>query len=155
MITDRNLEQGMKLVAKFKKQQYSAEVVEAEHDDFAGSKDEGLRIKLADGRVFRSVSSAAGAITGGSINGWRFWNMPGQEISEPKAAKKTAKAEQPPAADGGQEPWMKKLERDMAETPQEQAGKEGPKIVKQARKVAAKQPATPKAPKKARAAKTK
>lgn len=88
MITDRNLEQGMKLAARFKKVDYTAEVVEAEHDDVAGSKDEGLRIKLADGRVFRSVSSAAQAITGGSINGWRFWSLA-------EAAGRATKAKEP------------------------------------------------------------
>ena len=78
MIENRELEAGMKLNARFKKQDYTAEVVSAEQADLKGPTDDGMRIKLADGREFRSVSSAAKAVTGGSINGWRFWSPAGR-----------------------------------------------------------------------------
>ena len=97
MIENRELEIGTKLTARFKKQVYTAEVVEADRDDVAGSKDEGLRIRLEDGRVFRSVSSAAAAITGGAINGWRFWSLAPAESAatepQPEAPADTAAPE--------------------------------------------------------------
>lgn len=132
-IENRNLEQGMKLTAKFKKQGYTAEVVEAERDDVAGSKDEGLRIKLADGRVFRSVSSAAKAVTGGAINGWRFWSLDSKPATEEAS-------EQQPAEPAQAEP-----------APEQPAEPEAPKPARKPRaKAAVKQTGTAKPTKKAR-----
>src|SRR3990172_9561781 len=78
-IEDRNLKAGTKLVARYKGQEHTAEVVKTE---------EGLRYRLEDGREFKSPSSAGSTIMGGSAcNGWRFWSVVGEE-AKPKAAKK-------------------------------------------------------------------
>ena len=82
-IEDRNLAVGTKLVARYKGQEHTAEVVKTE---------EGLRYRLEDGREFKSPSSAGSAIMGGSAcNGWRFWSLAGTEPAKPKAAKKAEK----------------------------------------------------------------
>ena len=72
-IENRQLEPGTKLVAKYKKQTYLAEVVEGEGDK--------LLYRLEDGRKFKSPSAAGSAIMGGkACNGWRFWGLTeGQE----------------------------------------------------------------------------
>src|SRR5687767_11418792 len=72
-IENRNLSTGTKLVAKFKKVTYKAEVVQTE---------EGVRYKLEDGRQFKSLSAAGMAITGGPINGWSFWSVAGEEAQQ-------------------------------------------------------------------------
>ena len=71
----------MKLVARYKKQDYTAEVFET---------GEGLRIRLADGREFKSVSAAGSHVMGGTAcNGWRFWTVEGQnEVKKPSAESK-------------------------------------------------------------------
>ena len=66
-IQDRNLEAGTKLIAKYKKQEFKAEVVAGE-----GGK---VKYRLADGREFKSPSAAGTAITGGACNGWAFWSL--------------------------------------------------------------------------------
>ncbi len=66
-IENRDLEPGTKLIARYKKEEYRADVI-------AG--DEGkVKYKLADGREFKSPSSAATAITGKAANGWAFWSV--------------------------------------------------------------------------------
>lgn len=64
----QELSVGTKLTARYKKQAYTCEVVQAE---------EGKRYRLADGREFKSLSAAGVAITSGAINGWRFWSLTG------------------------------------------------------------------------------
>ena len=66
-IENRNLEVGTKLFAKYKKEEYRAEVIAGE----AGK----VKFRLADGREFKSTSSAGTAITGKACNGWAFWNV--------------------------------------------------------------------------------
>jgi hypothetical protein len=67
-IEKRDLPVGTRLVARYKKQEYRATVVEGE--------DGGLRYRLEDGREFRSLSSAGSAVMGGiACNGWRFWSV--------------------------------------------------------------------------------
>ena len=79
-ITDRNLEAGTKLVARYKGKEYAAEVVKTE---------EGVRYRLEDGREFKSPSSAGSAVMDGSAcNGWRFWSLAGSEEAKPKKATK-------------------------------------------------------------------
>jgi hypothetical protein len=67
MIENRNLTKGMRLTARYHKQDYSCEVVEGE----VGK----LRYRLEDGREFKSPSAAGMAITSGSCNGWAFWSV--------------------------------------------------------------------------------
>ena len=78
MIENRNLEAGTRLVARYKGQTHSAEVVQTE---------EGLRYRLEDGRDFKSPSSAGSAVMGGvACNGWRFWSLaPTGETPAPAA----------------------------------------------------------------------
>ena len=66
-IENRNLEPGTKLIARYKKEEYRAEVVAGE-----GEK---VKYRLADGREFKSPSSAGTAITGKACNGWAFWSV--------------------------------------------------------------------------------
>ena len=83
-IENRNLTAGTKLVARYKKQPYTCEVVEGE-----GGK---LRYRLEDGREFKSPSAAGMAITGHACDGWMFWSVEtAQTNPEPQA-----KAQQEP-----------------------------------------------------------
>ena len=79
-IENRNLPAGTRLVARYKGQEYTAEVIEV---------DDGLRYRLEDGREFKSPSSAGSAVTGGkACNGWRFWSLAGSEEAKPKSPPK-------------------------------------------------------------------
>jgi hypothetical protein len=84
-IENRDLKPGTKLVARYKGQDHSAEVVKTK---------DGTRYRLPDGREFKSLSSAGSAVTGHACNGWAFWSLPG---TEPKAPKKAKAKEQKPA----------------------------------------------------------
>ena len=66
-IEDRNLEPGTQLIAKYKKEEYKAEVIAGE--------DGKVKYRLADGREFKSPSSAGTAITNKACNGWAFWSV--------------------------------------------------------------------------------
>ena len=59
---------GTTLTGRFKGQTYSATIVEAE-DSPTGKAVE------YDGKRYASLSAAAKAITGNSVNGWRFWKV--------------------------------------------------------------------------------
>jgi len=66
-IENRNLEAGVRLVARYKGEAHTAEVV---------SSVQGVRYRLADGREFKSPSAAGSAVMGGiACNGWRFWSL--------------------------------------------------------------------------------
>jgi len=93
-LENRNLEVGTRLVARYKKQEHTATVVEGEGG--------GLRYRLEDGREFKSPSAAGSAVMGGvACNGWRFWSLAGEgkaatpkkerKASAPKPATKAAK----------------------------------------------------------------
>lgn len=70
---------GTTLVARYKKEDHRAEVVEGE--------DGKLRYRLADGREFKSPSAAGRAVMGGTAcNGWRFWSVQGAEPATEDAA---------------------------------------------------------------------
>jgi hypothetical protein len=92
-IENRELAAGTRLVARYKKQDRTCEVVETA---------EGLRYRLDDGTEHRSPSSAGkAAMDGVACNGWRFWSIEGTETPkrEPKAkADKPVKARSEPAA---------------------------------------------------------
>lgn len=68
---------GTRLVGRYKKEDYSCEVVETP---------EGKRFSLQDGREYKSLSAAGMAITGGAINGWRFWSLEGEAPVQPTGA---------------------------------------------------------------------
>ncbi len=72
MITDRNLKPGTRLVGSHKKLLRFATVLEGGNfllDHPAGA-DPG-------DHEYKSLSAAAMAITGNSVNGWRFWSVEG------------------------------------------------------------------------------
>src|SRR4051794_22420457 len=73
-IEDRNLTTRTQLVGSYKKETYSCMVESGE-----GGK---LAYVLADGRSFKSPSSAAGAVMGGkAVNGWMFWSVASGEAT--------------------------------------------------------------------------
>jgi hypothetical protein len=86
-IENRNLTAGTRLVARHKKEEYWATVVEGEKG--------GLRYRLEDGREFKSLSSAGSTVMGGvACNGWRFWSVAEEgKAPAPKTARKAAKPE--------------------------------------------------------------
>jgi hypothetical protein len=70
-IENRDLPVGTRLVANYKKTHYVC-TVEADEE---GKK----AFVLEDGKRFKSPSSAASAVMGGSAaNGWRFWSVEGE-----------------------------------------------------------------------------
>ena len=91
-IEDRNLEPGTKVIAKYKKEEYTAEVIAGE--------DGKVKYRLADGREFKSPSSAGTAITNKACNGWAFWSAEAggapSEAEEPEgdASEETETGEQ-------------------------------------------------------------
>ena len=84
-ITNRDLPEGTRLAANYKKQAYVCVVEKGEEGKPA--------FVLEDGRRFKSPSSAASAVMGGSAaNGWRFWSLEGEApAAEPAAEKEKAK----------------------------------------------------------------
>ena len=89
-IEDRNLEPGARLVARYKKQDRTCEVVQT---------GDGLRYRLDDGTEHKSPSSAGKAVIGHACNGWVFWSLAGAErparktkAAPPDKPKKTARA---------------------------------------------------------------
>lgn len=86
-IKDRNLTVGTRLVAKYKKKSYTAEVVERG--------DGKLRYHLEDGREFKSPSAAGSAVMGGNAcNGWNFWSVE-EEASTAADSQQVAPTEAP------------------------------------------------------------
>src|SRR5438132_7273353 len=83
-IEDRDLKVGTVLVARYKKQDRTCELVETP---------DGVRYRLDDGTEHKSPSSAGkAAMDGVACNGWRFWSIQG---SEPARRERKAKAEKP------------------------------------------------------------
>ena len=69
---------GTRLTGRYKKATYMVEVVET---------GEGKRIRLEDGREYKSLSAAGSAIMGGkAVNGWRFWSLGGKTPVQPTGA---------------------------------------------------------------------
>src|SRR3990172_6089844 len=95
-LENRNLEPGTTLVARYKKQERTCEVVQTD-DATPGSAQSGVRFRLDDGTEHKSPSSAGKAAMGGvACNGWRFWSLQG-DLKPAKAAKEP-KAEKPAKA---------------------------------------------------------
>ena len=84
---NRELAAGTRLVARYKKQDRTCEVVKTA---------DGRRYRLDDGTEHRSPSSAGKAVTGGACNGWVFWSVAGTE--KPKREPKADKPTKEPAA---------------------------------------------------------
>ena len=99
-IENRNLEPGTRLIARYKKETYHAEVV-------AGAEGKVL-YKLADGREFKSPSSAGTAITSKACNGWSFWSLdtdaaPEQPPETEATPARETEAESAPPEDSSEE----------------------------------------------------
>jgi len=89
-IENRDLQVGTRLVARYKKQEHSATVIEAEGG--------GLRYRLEDGREFKSLSAAGSALMDGkACNGWRFWSLADSEEAKPKQRGRSGKKANPGA----------------------------------------------------------
>ena len=69
-LENRDLKAGQKLVARYKGQEHTVLVL---GDDKAG-----LGFELDGKTIFKSLSTAGNAVTGGSVNGWRFWSLEGE-----------------------------------------------------------------------------
>jgi hypothetical protein len=89
-ITDRNLQPGTKLVARYHKQRFCCEVVAGE--------DGKLHYRLEDGREYKSPSAAGMAVTGKSCNGWAFWSV---ETAEPAPTSGDQQIENPESQTAG------------------------------------------------------
>ena len=77
-IENRDLKAGTTLVARYKKQDYTAEVINTE---------DGVRYRL-NGTDYKSPSAVGSAIMGGNAcNGWRFWSVANGAAKPSKAAK--------------------------------------------------------------------
>jgi len=88
-IENRDLKPGTRLVARYKGQEHTAEVVETEA---------GIRFRLADGKEFKSPSAAGCAIMGGNAcNGWRFWSLVDGTTRPAKPKKQSKKSSRKPA----------------------------------------------------------
>jgi hypothetical protein len=74
-IEQRNLTEGIRLVARYKKQDYTCVVA-------VGDKGR-LVYRLHDGRDFKSPSAAGMAITGKNCNGWVFWSLSDGSVTTP------------------------------------------------------------------------
>jgi len=59
---------GTRLSGRYRGQEFIAEVVTAEGG-------EGARVLEFQGARYASLSAAAKAISGNSVNGWRFWKV--------------------------------------------------------------------------------
>ena len=80
---------GTVLVGRYKKETHHCKLVEQE----------GKTLFQLDGKMYKSLSAAGSAITGGAINGWKFWTLASVGSSQaavPPAAEDTTLSE--PAA---------------------------------------------------------
>ena len=104
-ITNRDLPEGARLVANYKRQTFVCTVKKGE-----------------DGRRFKSPSSAASAVMGGSAaNGWRFWSLEGEApATEPAAEKPKAKGKSV-----GERSFAEARRQDEAAKPRKANGKNG------------------------------
>ena len=81
--TKSAIKAGLTLVAKYKGEQYTCEVVE--HD-------ERLYFVLPKSEVFKSPSAAGKAVTGTATNGYRFWSVPDKAPGGQQGRRKAAQA---------------------------------------------------------------
>ena len=80
-IENRDLEPGTKLVAKYLKLEYHAEVVAGENGK--------VLYRLPNGKEYRSTSALGTAITGKACNGWNFWSVDTGETTVTETATPT------------------------------------------------------------------
>lgn len=68
---------GTRLSGRYRGQEFFAEVVAAERG-------EGARAVECQGARYHSLSAAAKAITGNSVNAWRFWKVVESQAPTPE-----------------------------------------------------------------------
>ncbi len=81
--TKEQISAGQTLVAKYKGEQHSCEVVEQQGKRY---------FVLPGGRVSKSPSAAGTAITGTATNGYRFWSIPDKPSAGQPARQQAAQA---------------------------------------------------------------
>ena len=117
-IENRNLEPGIKLIARYKGNTYHGLVTDGE--------DRKVRYQLVpyDDREYKSLSSLGTAVTGKPCNGWAFWSIDSSETQptetastkpETPATEETTEAEAP--ASEVVEPTYVPLDEAEAEPP--------------------------------------
>ena len=89
-LENRDLKAGQKLVARYKGQEHTVLVL--------GDDKVGLGFELDGKTIYKSLSTAGNAVTGGSVNGWRFWSLEGdlkpkRETEAKPGTKKSVKPE--------------------------------------------------------------
>jgi hypothetical protein len=82
VIENRNLPVGTRLAANYKKTRYVCTVE-------VGEEDGSVVFVLEDGSRHKSPSAAGSKVTGGAINGWRFWSLEGEAPVSTGAEKPT------------------------------------------------------------------
>ena len=95
-IENRDLAAGTKLIAKFKKEEYRAEVIPGEEGKIA--------YRLSDGREFKSPSAAGTAITGKACNGWAFWSLEDESAPTEPPERENSEEQGQAAVNQGQSP---------------------------------------------------
>ena len=90
-ITNRNLEPGIKLIARYKGNTYHGLVTDGE--------DRQVRYQLTPhhGKEYKSLSSLGTAVTGKPCNGWAFWSIDSSETGVGAATPEVDAAESAPA----------------------------------------------------------
>jgi hypothetical protein len=101
---------GLRLVARFKKQDYAC-IVSGKPEDSS----EKVFLLEHDGSEHTSLSAAASAVMNGSAaNGWRFWSLEG-DLKEPRAASiPAAETDAAPKRKPGRPARMIKLLKDQS-----------------------------------------
>jgi len=108
-IEDRDPKAGTVLVARYKGQERTCEVVQTE---------DGLRFRLDTGELYRSPSSAGkAAMDGIACNGWRFWSVAGTEPARRERAAKPATAAKKGKAKGAKKAKGKAVRTRAKEVP--------------------------------------
>lgn len=101
-INNRDLPPGTTLTAKFKKQDFSCEVIQL---------DDGKLAFRHAGKDYSSPSAAGSAVMGGTAcNGWRFWSVAGEDAPKREMP---AKAEAPAPKAKTRKPAAKKRVRQI------------------------------------------
>ena len=81
-LENRDLKAGQKLLARYKRQDHTILVLAGENGDLA--------FELDNTTIYKSLSTAGNAVTGGSVNGWRFWSLEGELKPKRDAEAKSA-----------------------------------------------------------------
>lgn len=107
-ITNRDLQAGTKLVARFKGQEHTVLVL--------GDKEAGVSYELDGGTTYKSLSSAGSAVMNGTAcNGWRFWSLEGELPAKPEKGPKAKATKNAPG----------KLLRQISRVPNQKGVEEG------------------------------